>query len=61
MNKRFLLVNIITFIRVIGALLLFPIYLKYNFFGLAIAALIFSSRFLNSKGNDRRRPNCTTS
>ena len=41
MNKRFLLVNFITFLRVIGALLLFPIYLKYNFFGLAICALIF--------------------
>jgi len=41
MNKRFLLVNLITFLRVIGAVLLFPIYLRYGFFGLAIVALIF--------------------
>lgn len=43
MNKKFLLVNFITLIRVIGAICLYPIYLKYGSFGLAIAVLIFIS------------------
>ena len=43
MSKKFLLVNFITLIRVIGAILLYPIYLHYGFFGLAIAVLLFIS------------------
>ncbi|MBR1416825.1 MAG: CDP-alcohol phosphatidyltransferase family protein [Bacilli bacterium] len=43
MSGKFLLVNFITLLRVIGAFLLFPIYLNYGFLGLGIAVFIFIS------------------
>jgi len=43
MKKSFYVVNFITFIRVVGALFLIPIYLRYGFVGLSIAAFVFLS------------------
>ena len=42
-SKRFLLVNFITLLRVIGSILLIPIYFKFGYFVLGIAVLIFVS------------------
>ena len=42
-SKRFLFVNFITFLRVIGSILLIPIYFKYGSFALGIGVLIFVS------------------
>ena len=42
-SKRFILVNSITFLRVIGSLLLIPIYFNYGYFALGIGVLIFVS------------------
>ncbi len=42
-SKRFLFVNFITLLRVIGSILLIPIYFNYGYFVLGIAVLIFVS------------------
>ena len=42
-SKRFIFVNFITFLRVIGSILLIPIYFTYGYFVLGIAVLIFVS------------------
>ena len=42
-SKRFILVNSITFLRVIGSLLLIPIYFNLGYFALGIGVLIFVS------------------
>ena len=42
-SKRFLFVNFITLLRVIGSILLIPIYFKYGYFILGVAVLIFVS------------------
>ena len=43
LNKYFYIVNSITTIRLIGALLLIPIYFMFGYFGLGIAVAIFVS------------------
>ena len=43
MNKNFVIVNLITLIRVIGAFCLIPIYMLFGSFYLAIAVLLFIS------------------
>ncbi len=42
-SKRFIFVNSITFLRVIGSLLLIPIYFNFGYFVLGVAVLIFVS------------------
>ena len=42
-SKRFILVNSITFLRVIGSILLIPIYFNLGYFALGIGVLIFVS------------------
>jgi phosphatidylglycerophosphate synthase len=42
-SKRFLFVNFITLLRVIGSILLIPIFFNYGYFVLGVAVLIFVS------------------
>ena len=42
-SKRFIIVNIVTLIRVIGSFLLIPIYFEFGYLGLGIATLVFVS------------------